>query len=116
MLEALTAQSPVLHVTGNINHELIGEGKGADGPTMGDLAPEAVADYARVLGLLLAKSHARTSGASRIAGYLGNSDAAAEAFANFARAYADQTEADHAALLRAVQAGRLPIDESADAK
>ncbi len=80
------------------------------------LGAEAVADYARVLGLLLAKSHARTSGASRIAGYLGNSDAAAEAFANFARAYADQTEADHAALLRAVQAGRLPIDESADAK
>ncbi|WP_432557709.1 thiamine pyrophosphate-binding protein [Granulicoccus sp. GXG6511] len=29
MLEALTAQSPVLHVTGNINAELIGEGKGA---------------------------------------------------------------------------------------
>lgn len=29
MLEALTAQSPVLHVTGNINHDLIGEGKGA---------------------------------------------------------------------------------------
>lgn len=29
MLEALTAQSPVLHVTGNINFDLIGEGKGA---------------------------------------------------------------------------------------
>ncbi len=29
MLEALTAQTPVLHVTGNINAELIGEGKGA---------------------------------------------------------------------------------------
>ncbi|MGJ3510020.1 thiamine pyrophosphate-binding protein [Enemella sp. A6] len=29
MLEALTAQSPVLHVTGNINVDLIGEGKGA---------------------------------------------------------------------------------------
>lgn len=73
----------------------------------------AVADYARVLGLLLAKSHARTSGASRIAGYLGRSDAAAEAFANFARAYADQTEADHAALVKAVTDGKLPIDTSA---
>ena len=42
--------------------------------------------------------------------------AAAQAFAAFARAYADQTEVDHAALLRAVQAGRLPIDTSADEK
>lgn len=72
------------------------------------LDPSALIDYARVLGLLLAKSHARTSGASRISGYLGSSDAAAEAFVRFARAYADQTEADHAALCAAVQAGRLP--------
>jgi len=46
MLEALNSQSRVLHITGNVNADLIGEGKGADGPTMGDLAPEAVADYA----------------------------------------------------------------------
>lgn len=70
----------------------------------------ALVDYARVLGLLLAKSHARTSGASRIAGYLGNSDAAAVAFTRFARAYADQTEADHAAMCAAVRSGRLPSD------
>ena len=71
------------------------------------LDPGALVDYARVLGLLLAKGHARTSGASRIAGYLGKSDAAAEAFGKFARSYADQTEADHAALVAAVKAGRL---------
>ncbi len=68
----------------------------------------ALVDYARVLGLLLAKSHARTSGASRIAGYLGKSDAAAEALVQFARAYADQTESDHAAMCAAVRSGRLP--------
>ena len=34
----------------------------------------ALADYAGVCGLLLAKGHARTSGASMIAGYLGRSD------------------------------------------
>ncbi|MGI5951784.1 MAG: DUF2252 family protein, partial [Brooklawnia sp.] len=72
------------------------------------LDASALSDYARVLGLLLAKSHARTSGASRISGYLGGSDAAVEAFVRFARAYADQTEADHAALCAAVRAGRLP--------
>jgi len=42
-----------------------------------------------------------------MSGYLGKSDAADRAFARFARAYADQTEADHAALLRAIATGRL---------
>ena len=32
----------------------------------------ALADYARILGHLLAKAHARTSGASTIAGYVGS--------------------------------------------
>nr|WP_218566430.1 DUF2252 domain-containing protein [Vallicoccus soli] len=71
---------------------------------------EALVDYAGVCGALLAKGHARTSGASTIAGYLGSSDKADEALARFARAYADQTEADHAALVRAVERGALPAD------
>ncbi|CAI9406398.1 DUF2252 domain-containing protein [Aestuariimicrobium sp. T2.26MG-19.2B] len=72
------------------------------------LKPAALADYAQVLGLLLAKGHARTSGASLIAGYIGRSDALPQAFTQFARGYADQTEIDHAALVAAVKAGRLP--------
>jgi Uncharacterized protein conserved in bacteria (DUF2252) len=36
--------------------------------------PGALADYAEICGQLLAKGHARTSGASMIAGYLGRSD------------------------------------------
>ena len=40
-------------------------------------------------GLLLAKGHARTSGASMIAGYLGGSDKADLALCRFARRYAD---------------------------
>jgi len=32
------------------------------------------------------------------------------AMARFARAYADQTEADHAALVKAVERGRLPAE------
>jgi hypothetical protein len=35
--------------------------------------PRALADYAGICGQLLAKGHARTSGASMIAGYLGRS-------------------------------------------
>ncbi len=70
----------------------------------------ALADYAGIVGHLLAKGHARTSGASMISGYAGGSDKLDAAMARFAVAYADQTEADHAALVRAVAAGRLPIE------
>ena len=72
----------------------------------------ALGDYAGIVGHLLAKGHARTSGASMIAGYVGTSDKLDKALARFARAYADQTESDHAALLRAVASGILPIDEA----
>lgn len=73
----------------------------------------ALVDYARIVGALLAKGHARTSGASMISGYLGTDDAAADAFASFARGYADQTEADHAVMVAAVARGELPVAESA---
>jgi uncharacterized protein (DUF2252 family) len=70
----------------------------------------ALADYAAVTGHLLAKGHARTSGASMIVGYTGSSDRLDLALARFARLYADQTEADHAALVRAAKHGVLPIE------
>jgi uncharacterized protein (DUF2252 family) len=70
----------------------------------------ALADYAGICGLLLAKGHARTSGASMITGYLGTSDKADRALCLFARRYADQTERDHAALVTAVDRGLLPAD------
>jgi uncharacterized protein (DUF2252 family) len=70
----------------------------------------ALADYAAITGHLLAKGHARTSGASMIVGYTGSSDRLDVAMARFARLYADQTEADHAALIKAVSRGVLPIE------
>ncbi len=73
----------------------------------------ALVDYAGIVGHLLAKGHARTSGASMIAGYAGGSDKLDRAMAEFARAYADQTEADHAQLAAAVKKGRLPVLEGA---
>ncbi len=71
---------------------------------------EARADYAAICGRLLAKGHARTSGASTIVGYLGRSDHVDNAMCRFARAYADQTERDHEALVKAVAAGRLDAE------
>ena len=70
----------------------------------------ALTDYAGVVGQLLAKGHARTSGASMIAGYMGRSDRVDQALCVFARRYADQTEADHAALVAAVDRGMLPVE------
>ena len=70
----------------------------------------ALAGYAAVVGHLLAKGHARTSGASMIVGYAGSSDRLDIALARFARLYADQTEADHAALVKAADQGIVPIE------
>jgi uncharacterized protein DUF2252 len=70
----------------------------------------ALADYAGICGLLLAKGHARTSGASMIAGYLGGGAKVTAAMCQFARSYADQTERDHQALRAAVARGVLPAD------
>jgi uncharacterized protein (DUF2252 family) len=72
----------------------------------------ALMDYGRICGALLAKGHARSTGATMLSGYLGKGDVADRAFARFARAYADQTEADHGALQKAVRSGRLPAEES----
>ncbi len=80
--------------------------------TIDGIDSSALADYAAICGLLLAKGHARTSGASVIAGYLGGSDKADRSLCAFARAYADQTERDHRALVDAVARGVLPADRS----
>jgi hypothetical protein len=78
--------------------------------TVDGIDPTALRDYAGICGLLLAKGHARTSGAATIAGYVGSSDKLDLALADFARSYADQTERDHQALVAAVDRGELPAE------
>lgn len=78
-----------------------------------DIDDHELADYARICGHLLAKGHARTSGASMIAGYLGKSDKVDDALTKFAQAYANQTEEDHQALVDAVKQGKIPADAGA---
>lgn len=60
-----------------------------------------------VCGVLLARAHARTGDIAKIAGYIGKSDAFSSALADFAEAYGDQTERDHAALVEAVRMGQV---------
>jgi hypothetical protein len=58
-------------------------------------------------GRALAISHARSGSSGLISGYLGKSDAFDAAMAEFAHAYADQNEKDHAAFARAVRQGKV---------
>ncbi|WP_222432075.1 DUF2252 domain-containing protein [Leekyejoonella antrihumi] len=71
------------------------------------LGASAMADYAGICGQLLAKGHARSSGASLIAGYIGRSDALERAMSRFANRYADQVESDHRTFVDAVARGAV---------
>ena len=65
--------------------------------------------YAQACGWVLARAHAKSSEISgTVSGYLGSSsDAFDTAMGEFALAYADQAERDHASLKVAVRTGRI---------
>lgn len=63
--------------------------------------------HGALCGWALARAHARTGDAGKIAGYLGRSAEFDEAVATFSAEYARTTEADHAALLEAIAEGRI---------
>jgi hypothetical protein len=68
------------------------------------LKGSGLAAYAEVCGELLARGHARSGDVQMIVGYIGNGNNFANALADFAVAYADQTEADWEALRRSKHA------------
>ncbi|MFJ3193624.1 DUF2252 domain-containing protein [Streptomyces griseoviridis] len=74
------------------------------------LAADQIDDYARMTGALLARAHAHSADPSLIAGYCGKNEELDEALADFAVAYADRTEADHADLVAAVRSGRVAAE------
>src|SRR5262245_30456882 len=67
--------------------------------------------WAFACGALLARAHARSGDAARIAGYCGDDDSLDRALAQFAEAYGDQTERDHAELVKAIKSGRVPATQ-----
>ncbi len=71
------------------------------------LGPGEFAGQAKLCGTALARAHARTGDPARISGYLGSGDAFDKAITSFAEAYADQTQRDYQALLKAVKKGRV---------
>jgi uncharacterized protein (DUF2252 family) len=66
-------------------------------------------EYADLCGWILARSHARSGAPAKISGYMGKSDVFDNALADFAQAYADQTEVDYDAFVKAVRAGRFEV-------
>jgi NAD(P)H-dependent flavin oxidoreductase YrpB (nitropropane dioxygenase family) len=72
-----------------------------------DLDSGQLANFAAICGWALARAHAKGGDAGFLSGYLGRTDAFDQALGKFAIDYADQTERDHAALVKAVKSGRV---------
>jgi len=63
--------------------------------------------YSKMCGLALARAHARSGDAAMISGYMGSSETFDDAICEFAVEYADQTQRDYRALVKAVREGRV---------
>jgi uncharacterized protein (DUF2252 family) len=74
--------------------------------------PADLAYFAEACGWALARAHARSGDPAMIAGYLGSSDSFDDALVKFAADYADQTERDHTALLKAIKQGRIKAEDA----
>jgi uncharacterized protein (DUF2252 family) len=75
------------------------------------ILPRGLELYGNVCGFLLARAHARSGDRIAIASYLGKGDTFDRALLEFARAYADQNEKDHAALRHAADVERIVVEE-----
>ncbi len=72
------------------------------------MQPPHLVAYGRLCGVTLARAHARSGDAAAISGYVGKGNVLGKALARFALTYADQNRRDHAALVQAIAAGRIP--------
>ena len=71
------------------------------------MVPSGMAAYGRLCGWTLARAHARSGDRIAIASYLGAGNVFDRAILDFSKAYADQNDADYAALSEAVKSGRI---------
>ena len=72
--------------------------------------------YAALCGRTLARAHARAGDPAMVSGYVGTGPAFDEAIADFAVAYADQTERDWKSFLAAIKAKRIVATETTPKK
>ncbi len=66
--------------------------------------------WGELCGWALARGHARSGQPAEVAGYLGTDKAFDQAIGDFAVAYAEQNERDHAAFVAAIRAGRVAAE------
>jgi uncharacterized protein (DUF2252 family) len=78
--------------------------------TVEAMSPRGLALYGELCGATLARAHARTGDAAKIAGYLGDDDTFDHALDRFAVAYADQNDADYAAFAAAEKEQRIEVE------
>ncbi len=71
------------------------------------MLPSGLSIYARMCGWTLARAHARSGDRVAIGAYLGKSDVFDRALADFSVSYADRNQQDYAALLSAIESGRI---------
>ena len=74
------------------------------------MPPARLARYGELCGATLARAHARSGDAAKIAGYLGDDDTFDRALERFAVAYADQNDADYAEFTRAADEQRIAVE------
>lgn len=74
-----------------------------------EMEDKALPFYAQLCGRTLARAHARSGDAAAIAGYMGSGDVFDSAIADFAMAYAGQTEKDYRQFLAAIKTGRVEV-------
>jgi len=74
------------------------------------MTPDDLATWGELCGWALARGHARSGHPAEIAGYLGSDKAFDHAIGDFAAAYADQNDRDHAAFVAAIKAGRVAAE------
>jgi len=72
--------------------------------------PSLMRIYGEICGWTLARAHARSGDRMAIAGYLGGGGTFDRAIAEFAEAYADQSQSDYEALLKAVRTKRVQAE------
>jgi len=72
--------------------------------------PSTLVAYATLCGWTLARAHAKTGSAARIAGYLGATQRFDDALAKYSEAYADQAERDFKTFQAAIRSGRLSTE------
>lgn len=78
-----------------------------------DRLPLILVDFATACGAVLARAHARTGDPAAIAGYIGGGRAFDRGLTEFAFAYADQNDRDHAELVAAVDRGEVKVSTPA---